>query len=66
MATYFVSFEYNLTGSIYVEPVSLPLTMWRVFREVDGVEKLYGSHYATSDEAAAAARVRNEREEAAK
>ena len=48
------------------EMVSPPLTMWRVFREVDGVEKLYGSHYATSDEAAAAAQKLNAKKEETK
>ena len=41
------------------ELVTKNLTMWRVFRIVDGVEELYGSHYATSDEAAAAAQKLN-------
>ena len=46
------------------EMVSPPLTMWRVFREVDGVEELDIRLYDTWDEALAAAWERNAREEA--
>ena len=45
------------------EMVSPPLTMWRVFREVDGVEEVRIRLYDTQDEALAAARNMNEMEE---
>ena len=48
------------------EMVSPPLTMWRVFREVDGVEEVDIHIYSTQDEALARARERNAREEAGK
>jgi len=44
------------------EMVSPPLTMWRVFREVDGVEEVDVRIYGTWDEALAAAWERNARE----
>ena len=45
------------------EMVRPPLTMWRVFCEVDGVEELDIHIYITQDEALARARERNAREE---
>ena len=42
------------------------MTMWRVFREVDGVEELDIHIYSTQNEALARARERNAREEAGK
>ena len=48
------------------EMVSPPITMWRVFREVDGVEELDIHIYSTQDEAIVAARKMNEMEEAGK
>ena len=45
------------------EMVSLPLTMWRVFREVDGVEELDIRLYDTWNEALSGARELNAREE---
>ena len=48
------------------EMVSPPLTMWRVFRIVDGVEEVHIRLYDTQDEAIVAARKMNEMEEATK
>nr|DAS82149.1 MAG TPA: hypothetical protein [Caudoviricetes sp.] len=48
------------------ELVTKNLTMWRLFRIVDGVEELDCSHYATLDEAITRARELNAREEATK
>ena len=46
------------------ELVTKNLPMWRVFREVDGVEEVDIRLYDTWDEALAGARERNAREEA--
>ena len=46
--------------------VTKNLTMWRVFRIVDGVEEAHIRLYDTQDEALVAAWERNAREEAAK
>lgn len=48
------------------ELVTKNLPMWRVFREVDGVEEVHIRLYDTQDEALVAARKMNEMEEAAK
>ena len=48
------------------EMVSPPLTMWRLFRIVDGVEEVDIRLYDTWDDTAKAAWERNAREEAAK
>ena len=48
------------------EMVSPPLTMWRMFREVDGVEEVDIRIYGTWDEAIVVARKMNEMEEAGK
>ena len=48
------------------ELVTKNLPMWRVFREVDGVEELDIRLYDTWDEALAGARELNAREEAGK
>lgn len=45
------------------DPVTKNLPMWRVFREVDGVEELDIRLYDTWDEALAGARELNTREE---
>nr|DAL05218.1 MAG TPA: hypothetical protein [Caudoviricetes sp.] len=48
------------------EMVSPPLTMWRLFRIVDGVEEVDIRIYGTWDEAVAAAQRLNAMEEAGK
>lgn len=45
--------------------VTKNLTMWRLFRIVDGVEELYADHYATWGEALAAAQKLNAKMEEA-
>jgi hypothetical protein len=42
--------------------VTKNLTMWRVFRIVDGVEERSGTHYATLDEALTHVRELNAKE----
>lgn len=48
------------------EMVSPPLTMWRLFRIVDGMEEVHIRLYDTQDEAIVAARKMNEMEEVTK